>query len=137
MQATQDMTLKRVSVKHINYNPKGKDTPDSLNQEYIVLENMGDNTVSLAGWKIMDNTRTGERRHTYTFDEKITLKPRDQIVLHSGSSKDSETKGKQPRWNLHWGKHAFIWNNEGDTATLFDDQGKEMDSLQVVPLKES
>ncbi len=57
----------------------------------------------------MDNTRTGERRHTYTFPEKIILKPRDDVVLHTGTGKDSETQGKEPRWNLYWGRHAFVW----------------------------
>ncbi len=137
VQTTQDITVKRVAVKHISYNPQGKDTPDKLNQEYVVLENMGDDAVNLAGWKLMDNTRTGERRHTYTFPEKVILQPRDEVVLHTGSGKDYDTRERQPIWNLYWGKHAFVWNDEGDTATLLDDQGKEVDSLQVVPLKES
>ncbi len=137
VQTAQDVTVKRVAVKHINYNPQGKNTLDKLNEEHVVLENIGDDAVSLAGWKVVDNTHTGERRHTYTFPEKVILQPRDEVILHTGSGKDSETKGKQPRWNLHWGKHAFVWNDEGDTATLFDDQGKEVDSLQVVPLKDS
>jgi hypothetical protein len=44
-------------------------------------------------------------------------------------------KANHQKWNLYWGRHGFVWNNEGDTATLFDHEGNKADSLEVVTLK--
>ena len=125
----------RVTINRIHYNPPGKDDPGRLNEEYIVLENMGDGKVSLAGWTLSDNTPTGKHRHAYKFPRKVSLLPREQAYLYTGKGRDSFVKGKPPRWNLYWGRSSFVWNNEGDTATLLDEKGNVADSLQVVPLK--
>jgi hypothetical protein len=125
----------RIIIDHINHNPHGKDTPDKLNEEFVVLENEGTEKVSLAGWTITDETKTGERRHVYKFPETVTLAPREKAYVHTGQGEDSFEKGNPPKWTLHWGRRSFVWNNEGDTATLFDSEGNEVDSLQEVTLK--
>jgi Lamin Tail Domain len=128
-------TPSRIIIGHINHNPSGKNTSDKLNEEFVVLENEGDQKVSLAGWSLMDETATGERRHVYKFPQTVTLSPREKAYVHTGPGNDSFEKGNPPRWNLHWGRHSFVWNNEGDTATLFDADGSKVDSLQVVTIK--
>ncbi len=125
----------RVIINRIHYNPPGKDIPEKLNDEYLILENKGDQKVSLAGWVLMDNTETGKRRHLYAFPKKLSLSPGEQVYLHTGRGKDSFSRGRPPKWALHWGRRAFVWNNEGDTATILDDKGNMVDSLEVVPLK--
>lgn len=125
----------RVTINRIQYNPPGKDDPSQLNAEYVVLENMGGGRVSLEGWTLLDNTTTGQRRHGYKFPEKVSLLPREQVYIFTGSGRDSFVKGTPPRWNLYWGRQSFVWNNEGDKATLLDAEGRSVDSLQVVPLK--
>ena len=57
-------TFPRLIIGHINHNPRGKDTSDKLNEEFVVIENEGDENVSLAGWTLKDETATGEKRHT-------------------------------------------------------------------------
>jgi Lamin Tail Domain len=128
-------TSYRIIIDHINHNPHGKDTSDKLNEEFVVLENEGAEKVSLAGWSLTDETTTGERRHVYRFPQTVSLSPREKAVVHTGLGKDLFEPGNPPTWNLHWGRRSFVWNNEGDTATLFDAEGNRVDSLQVVTLK--
>jgi Lamin Tail Domain len=128
-------TTSRVIIEHINHNPSGKDTPDKLNEEFVVLQNDGPEKVSLAGWSITDETATGARKHVYKFPQEVSLSPREKAYVYTGQGKDLFEKGDPSRWKLHWGRHSFVWNNEGDTATLFDDEGTQVDSLQVVTIK--
>ena len=128
-------TSYRVIIEHINHNPVGKNASDKLNEEFVILENEGPEKVSLSGWTLTDRTATGERPHVYKFPPAFTLSPREKVYLHTGLGKDSFEKGKPSKWNLYWGRQSFVWNNEGDTATLFDAEGNTVDSLQVVTLK--
>jgi lamin tail-like protein len=128
-------TSKRIIIEHINHNPHGKDTSTKLNEEFVVLENEGTEKISLAGWSLKDETTTGERRHVYQFPQAVSLSPREKAVVHTGLGNDEFEPGTPPKWNLHWGRRSFVWNNEGDTATLFDAEGNKVDSLQVVTLK--
>jgi micrococcal nuclease len=125
----------RIIIEHINHNPHGKDTPDKLNEEFVVLENEGPENVSLAGWTLKDETATGARHHVYKFPKKISLSSREKAYIHTGQGEDSFAQGNPSKWILHWGRNSFVWNNEGDTATLFDAEGNKVDSLQVVTLK--
>ncbi len=127
-------TTSGIIIEHISHNP-GRETPDRLNGEFVVIENEGNETVSLAGWSLTDETKTGERRHVYKFPQKVSLATRERAVIHTGPGEDLLEKGQPPTWKLHWGRHAFVWNNEGDTASLFDADGSKVDSLQVVTLK--
>ena len=125
----------RIIIEHISHNPHGKDASDKLNEEFVVLENEGTEKISLAGWTLTDETATGVRRHTYKFPQTVSLSSREKAYVHTGPGEDSFEEGKPSKWIPHWGRHAFVWNNEGDTATLFDAEGNKVDSLQVVPLK--
>jgi len=125
----------RIIIEHINHNPHERDVPDKLNEEFVVLENEGTEKISLAGWTLTDETATGVRRHIYEFRQLVSLSSREKAYVHTGSGEDSFEEGKPSKWILHWGRHAFVWNNEGDTATLFDAEGNKVDSLQEVTLK--
>ena len=125
----------RIIIDHINHIPHGRDAADRLNEEFVVLENEGDEKISLAGWTLTDETATGARRHVYTFPQIVSLSPREKAYVRTGQGEDSFEKGNPPKWNLFWGRRSFVWNNEGDTATIFDPVGNKVDSLQVVTLK--
>ena len=128
-------TSNRIIIEHINHIPHGRDASDRLNEEFVVLENEGNEKISLAGWTLTDETATGARRHVYTFPDIVSLSSRGKAYIHTGPGTDSFEEGKPSKWILHWGRLAFVWNNEGDTATLFDPVGNKVDSLQVVTLK--
>lgn len=89
------------------------------NQEYVKITNSGKTSVNLKGWKIKDKGA----KHTYTFSS-YTLKSKASVTLRSG-------KGKNSGSTLYWNKYSFIWNNDGDTAYLYNAQGKLVSSKTV------
>ncbi|HEY3361813.1 MAG TPA: lamin tail domain-containing protein [Methanosarcina sp.] len=89
---------------------------ENANQEYVKITNKGTASVNLKGWKIKDQGA----KHTYTFSS-YTLKAKSTITLRSGSGKNTAS-------TLYWNKYSFIWNNTGDTAYLYNAQGKLVSS---------
>ncbi len=109
--STYTLTPKASGVKiaYIHYDAPGNDW-ENPNGEYVVIKNYGPNPVNLKGWKLKD--RAG---HTFTFPD-ITIQPDESVYVYSGKGVNSENK-------LYWGDGA-IWNNDGDTAYLYDSSGK-------------
>ncbi len=87
------------------------DESENLNDEYVVFENTGTESVDLSGWELADAAD-----HTYTFPEETVLAPGEQITIYTGSGTDTEAE-------LYWGQSTPVWNNAGDTVTLRDDSG--------------
>jgi competence protein ComEC len=82
------------------------------NQEYVQVKNTGTTALSMKGWKIKNKTK----KHTYSFPSTYTLKSKATVTIYTGRGTNSATK-------LYWGSGAFIWNNDGDTAYLYNAQG--------------
>src|SRR5665647_3303231 len=80
----------------------------TVNQEYVKITNKGTTAVSMKGWKITDKGA----KHTYKFSSSYTLKAKSTVTLYTGRGTNTATK-------LFWGRSAFVWNNEGDTAYLY------------------
>ena len=89
---------------------------ETANQEYVKITNEGTTPVNLNGWEIRDQ----DAKHTYTFSS-YTLNSKSTVTLVSGHGQDSGS-------TLYWNKYSFIWNNDGDTAYLYDAQGKLVSS---------
>ncbi|HEX16778.1 MAG TPA: hypothetical protein ENF44_06615 [Deltaproteobacteria bacterium] len=87
----------------------------NLNGEYLRVCNISSRPVKLKGFSIED--RQG---HHYTFPGGV-LKPGFTAVLHSGQGRDV-MEGFQ--LVFYWRSPHPIWNNKGDTAYLFDPQGR-------------
>ncbi|WP_338728651.1 lamin tail domain-containing protein [Haladaptatus sp. DJG-WS-42] len=96
-------------VKQVHADAAGRDG-ENLNDEYLVFENTGSEPLSLAGWTVRD-----EAGKTYTFSE-LTLDPGATVTLHTGSGTDSDT-------DRYWDASGPVWNNDGDTVTVTDDEG--------------
>lgn len=94
------------------------DEYDNLDDEYVVLTNKGDQSVEMGGWTLSD-----EADHVYTVPDGFTLDAGASVQIVTGSGTDSDTR-------LYWGSEAPVWNNAGDTATLEDAGGEEVDSYQ-------
>ena len=110
---TPTLALSGVRIVYIHYNAPGNDW-DNPNGEYVVIKNYGPNPVNLKGWRLKD--RAG---HTFVFPD-ITLQPGESVYVHSG-------KGTNTKKELYWGDGA-IWNNDGDTAYLYDSSGRLVDT---------
>jgi len=107
-QTTTTSTTKPVAVMiyEAHYDAAGNDW-DNLNDEYIIIRNLGDTAMSLTGWQLVDLVG-----HTFTFPE-FSLNPGGTITVYTGSGTNTATA-------LYWGSGSPIWNNDHDTAYLYD-----------------
>lgn len=87
---------------------------ENLNDEYIVLENTGDQPVAIGGWTVTDAAGT-----TYTFPANFTLDAGATVTLHTGHGTDTTT-------DLYWNRTTPVWNNDGDTIIVTTDTGTEV-----------
>lgn len=93
-----------------NYNAEGNDD-ENLNDEYIILQNIGDAPLNMTGWTIKD-----EGSNIFTFPEYIL--PADEVVtLHTGSGSNTENE-------IFWSKKGAVWNNKADAIYLRDEEEK-------------
>lgn len=94
-----------LSLTEINADAEGDDR-ENLNDEYLVFENTGSESLDLSGWTVED-----EAEKTYTFPDSYTLEVGATVTLHTGSGTDSER-------DLYWGAGSPVWNNAGDTVSV-------------------
>lgn len=94
-------------VNSISYDPAGTDT---LNGEYVVLTNTTSESLTVTGWKLVD-----EAGSAYTFP-KFALPAKGQVTLYTGSGTNSATK-------LYAGRGTAWWNNSGDAFKLYNAAG--------------
>ncbi len=98
-----------LSLVAVNADAEGRDG-ENLDDEYLVFENAGTESLSLGGWTVSDASGA-----TYTFPD-VTLAPGERITLRTGAGTDTET-------DLYWGASRPVWNNAGDTVTVTDESG--------------
>ncbi len=95
-----------VTIYEAHYDAAGDDW-NNLNDEYIIIKNFGNAVVSLTGWQLVDSIG-----HTFTFPE-FSLYPGGTVTVYTGSGMNTVTA-------LYWGSASPIWNNDHDTAYLYD-----------------
>ena len=105
-----DSNTSALAVTEINADADGRDG-DNLNDEYVVFENTGSETLDLSGWTVAD-----EADHTYTIPDGFTLEPGETVTLYTGSGTATDTE-------LYWGSGSPIWNNNGDTVLVTTSEG--------------
>ena len=89
--------------------------------EVVTIENSGASTQDLTGWKVSDDGQG----HTFNFPNGFLMRPGSSVKLVSGGS------GQDTERVIYW-KTRTVWNNDGDTARLFDPSG-EMVSERECP----
>ncbi len=81
--------------------------------EVVTIENSGASTQDLTGWKVSDDGQG----HTFNFPNGFLLGSGSSVKLVSGGyGQDTESV-------IYW-KTRTVWNNDGDTARLFDPSGE-------------
>jgi endonuclease YncB( thermonuclease family) len=82
---------------------------DTLNDEYVDVTNDGSSKLDMSGWTLED-----EAGYTYTFPDSFTLDAGATVRVHTGDGTDTST-------DLYWGRGSGVWNDDGDTAYVYDD----------------
>lgn len=88
------------------------DDRENLNDEYVVFENTGEQSLDISGWTVSDDAN-----HVFRFPDGTTLAPGERVTLYTGSGTDSESE-------FYWGQSQPVWNNDGDTVIVRDADGR-------------
>jgi len=99
-----------VKIVKIYFDSPGADTGTnySLNREWVQIHNGGRSAEAIGDWRIRD--RSG---HVFKLPH-IKLKPGQDVRVHTGGGYDAYGNPI----HLYWGSSSYIWNNDGDNATL-------------------
>ena len=76
----------------------------------------------MSGWKIYDEGS----KHIFDFPDEFVLKPNILVTIITGAT------GYDTNENIFWKKQA-VWNNTEDIATLIDDAGNIIDTMECPP----
>lgn len=122
-----------IKIINIHNDPNGKDTKEKLNDEYIVIKNNGDSSIDISSWKLTDYRPGQQNIHIYFFPSNtsnttnLILEPNELVFVMTGTGTNNyistPSEGKLPQYHLYQNKDWFIWNNDGDTACLYDANG--------------
>ena len=107
-----------VRFHSVQYDSPGVDnrSPDSLNQEWIAVVNIGRQPVNLHRWTVRDDTGK-----SFTFGDLTLPGNGARVRLHTGKGRPSTT-------DVFWNSGNYVWNNTGDAARLSDASGRTVDS---------
>lgn len=106
-----------VRILEIAFDPPGADTGTnaSLNKETVVIVNDGTSSVVMTGWTLRDRDA-----HVFRFPT-FTLRAGARVTVHNG-------QGSNNAANLYWDSDGYVWNNDGDGATLRRRNGSRVDA---------
>ncbi|WP_449064532.1 lamin tail domain-containing protein [Planomonospora algeriensis] len=107
-----------IQIARVYYDSPGTDrrSNTSLNGEYVTVKNTTRRAIDLAGWTIRDKTG-----YTYTVGDDVLLGAGKKLTLRTGQGRDTAT-------TLYWGRRAYVWNNDRDTAYVRRPDGRLVDS---------
>lgn len=88
-----------------------------LDQEAVFIFNSG-RSVLMEGWTLSD-----AQDNAYTFPN-LFLGTGGSVRVHTGAGSNSAT-------DLYWGLDAPVWGEPGDVATLRDESGLAIDTLEL------
>ncbi|HSJ44918.1 MAG TPA: Ig-like domain-containing protein [Euzebyales bacterium] len=110
----------KIELYRIAYNPPGRDTRTNakLNEEMVVLRNIGSEGRGIGGWTVRD--RAG---NLYKVPGGFFLKRGGYVRVHTG-------KGTNDGNDLYWRRTRYVWNNGGDRATLKNARGQVRDRCE-------
>ena len=106
-----------VRIDRVQYDSPGNDTGSnpSLNAEWVVIKNFGRRAKQLRGFTVRDTAG-----HVYRFG-RFKLRSGRSVKIHTGSGRNSRT-------DRYWGQDFYVWNNDGDKATLRNKNRQRVDT---------
>lgn len=114
--AEPDQRAGAIQIARVSYDSPGSDTGSnpSLNAEWVAIKNTGKRARQLRGWKLRDTAG-----HVFRFP-RFKLRPGRTVKVHTG-------RGIKTRRHLYWRQDWYVWNNDGDRATLRNRNGHRID----------
>lgn len=103
----------KLKIININYDAPGNDNLN-LNGEWVEIKNLGKDPVNMKNFVLKDLAN-----HIFTFPD-YTLNPNSVVKIYSGC-------GTNTKDSLYWCSTGAIWNNDTDTAFLYDNNGNLID----------
>jgi Lamin Tail Domain len=105
-----------LQIYRIYYNSPGADTGTnaSLNAEFVSLHNTCATVRPMTSWKLKDAVN-----HTFTFGV-YSIGGGQYVRIHTG-------RGTANATDRYWNSRAYIWNNDKDTASLYNQNGTLLD----------
>lgn len=109
----------KISLKivNINYESKNENDNENPNVEWVEIKNTGSTSINLKGFSLEDRAN-----HKFVFPNFI-LAPGKIVKVYSGEGTPNSS-------SLYWGSNTAIWNNTGDTAYLYDSNGRQIDTYE-------
>lgn len=107
-----------VRLTAVHYNSPGADTGtnSSLNAEWFTITNSASARRDMSLWKVRDS-----QGHAFRFPSGYFLGAGKTVKVHTG-------RGTSTALNRYWGQDNYIWNNDGDRATLKKPTGTVIDT---------
>ncbi|MDE4907632.1 lamin tail domain-containing protein [Methanogenium marinum] len=87
--------------------------------EWVTIQNTGNLSLNITGWVLTDDT--GSNRFIFPFHY---LGQGEMVTVYTGT-------GTPATGMLYWGRAQDVWNNDGDTAYLYEPGGELVSSLHV------
>lgn len=100
----------QLTLAAIVADPTGPE-PTAATDEFLVFENTGESALDISGWRVEDAVG-----HRYAFPGGTELPAGGSVSLHTGPGSDRGT-------DLYWGRGTAVWNNTGDTLSVFAADG--------------
>jgi hypothetical protein len=106
-----------IRILKIAFDPPGADNGSnaSLNKELVFIVNDGTSSVVMTGWTLRDRSA-----HVFRFPT-FTLRAGARVTIHTGQGSNNAS-------NLYWDSDGYVWNNDGDGATLKRGSGSRVDA---------
>ena len=96
----------------------------NVEKEYVLIQNVGETSVSLKGWVLHDHDYGKGSVYSYTFSE-MTLEAGEILHMQSGKTTEEEHETAHNHdectYYIRWSDRN-VWNNGCDIAYLLDDQ---------------
>ncbi|MBN1786451.1 MAG: thermonuclease family protein [Candidatus Methanofastidiosa archaeon] len=104
----------KVYIAYINFDAMGDDNL-LLDDEYVVIKNGSADQEDMEGWRLRDYSGKSLTLHD------IILQPSEELIIFSGCGRGI---------GVHWCSDGAIWNNNGDVAFLYDENGILVDKYE-------
>jgi micrococcal nuclease len=108
----------RIRVVEALANPPGPDE-EHLDEELVVLENLGPTAADLEGWILRDESTSNR----FTLPD-VELAPGARVRVRTGCGTDTAD-------DLYWCSPGPVWSNNGDTALLLGPDGSYVSHLAI------